>query len=49
MLVGNGPMTALGVTDPRTWRAADWAADILPHLAYAVAAGATLETFEAAG
>ncbi|MEJ8672024.1 hypothetical protein WKI71_37710 [Streptomyces sp. MS1.AVA.1] len=32
----NGPMTVLGVTDPRTWAAADWAADIVPHLAYAV-------------
>ena len=43
MVVGNGPMTVLGVTDPRQWTSADWAADILPHVAYAVAAGATLE------
>ena len=35
MLVGNAPMTLLGITDPRDWSAADWAADVVPHLAYA--------------
>jgi hypothetical protein len=43
MLVGNGPMTMLGVTDPRTWSRQDWTADVVPHLAYAAAATATLE------
>jgi len=38
MLVGNAPMTALGVTSPRTWSARDWAADVAPHAAYAVVA-----------
>ncbi|MBJ7608247.1 MAG: hypothetical protein JF887_02290 [Candidatus Dormibacteraeota bacterium] len=40
-LIGsNGPMTVLGVTDPRTWTASDWASDVIPHLAYgAVTAG----------
>lgn len=28
------PMALLGVSDPRTWRARDWLADALPHLAY---------------
>ncbi len=42
MIAGNGPMTALGVTDPRTWAATDWAADVMPHAAYAVAASAAL-------
>lgn len=37
-------MTVLGVTDPRTWRPVDWAADIIPHLAYAVVAAATIKT-----
>lgn len=46
MLVGNGPMTVLGVTDPRSWRAADWAADVLPHLAYAVVAESALHLLE---
>jgi len=43
MLVGNGPMTVLGVTDPRRWSAADWTADVVPHLAYAAAATVALE------
>ena len=35
VLVGtNGPMTVLGITDPRTWSAADWISDVVPHLAY---------------
>jgi drug/metabolite transporter (DMT)-like permease len=49
MLAGNGPMTVLGVTDPRTWSTIGWAADVVPHLAYAVAATATLDAFETAG
>ena len=40
MLAGNAPMTALRLTDPRQWSAADWASDVVPHVAYgAVAAG----------
>lgn len=40
-LIGsNGPMVVLGITDPRTWTATDWASDVIPHLAYgAVTAG----------
>lgn len=34
MAVSNAPLTLLGVTDPRRWSAAEWAADVLPHLAY---------------
>ena len=34
LIAGNGPMTALGITDPRTWSAKDWAADMVPHLAF---------------
>jgi hypothetical protein len=46
MVAGNGPMTLLRVTDPRTWTATDWAADVVPHLSYALAAAATLELLE---
>ncbi len=46
MLAGNGPMTGLRVTDPRRWRAVDWVADIIPHLAYAAVAAAALDAFE---
>lgn len=46
MVAGNGPMTVLGVTDPRTWSAKSWAADVVPHLAYAVVAAATLDALD---
>jgi len=42
LLAGNGPMTVLGVTDPRSWSAADWISDVLPHLAYGTVAAAVL-------
>ena len=48
LVVGNGPMTALGVTDPRTWSRADWLSDVVPHLAYGIAAGAALEALDPA-
>lgn len=36
-LVGtNGPMTVLGVTDPRTWTLVDWISDLIPHLGYGI-------------
>lgn len=34
MAGSDGPLTALGLTDPRAWSVADWLADALPHLAY---------------
>jgi hypothetical protein len=34
MLAANGPMVVLGLTDPRSWTAADWWSDVLPHVAY---------------
>jgi hypothetical protein len=42
LIAGNAPMTLLGVTDPRSWSAADWAADAAPHLAYGVVTAAVL-------
>ena len=41
----NGPMTVLGVTDPRTWSAVDWVSDVVPHLAYAAVVTTTMDTF----
>ena len=35
--------TALGVTDPRTWGAAGWVSDLLPHLAYGLATATVYE------
>lgn len=42
-LVGsNGPMTALGVTDPRSWSLVAWVSDIVPHLGYGAVTVAVL-------
>jgi uncharacterized membrane protein len=38
MAASDGGMTAAGITDPRTWTSADWARDVIPHLAYGVGA-----------
>lgn len=41
-LVGaNGPMTVLGVTDPRSWSTADWISDVVPHIGYGAVTAAT--------
>ena len=46
VLIGsNGPMTALGITDPRTWSATDWVSDVVPHLAYGVVVTTTMDAF----
>ena len=43
-LIGtNGPMTALGVTNPRTWAGRDWVADVVPHLAYGIVTAGVLQ------
>ena len=34
------PLTALGLTDPRRWSVSDWAADVVPHVAYGAATAA---------
>jgi hypothetical protein len=40
MTVSNGPMTAMGITNPRTWSRADWLSDVIPHVAYGAVAAA---------
>lgn len=34
MVVANGPMAVLGVTDPRSWDVTAWLSDVVPHVAY---------------
>ncbi|MCG5463721.1 hypothetical protein AB0K35_25970 [Micromonospora sp. NPDC053740] len=41
MTMTDGSITVLGISDPRTWRRSDWISDIIPHLAYGLAAAAT--------
>ena len=45
LVASNGPMTVLGVTDPRTWSATDWVSDVVPHLAYGVVVKTTMDAF----
>ena len=46
LVAANGPMTALGITDPRTWSRTDWISDVVPHLAYAVVVKTTMDAFD---
>ena len=46
LLAANGPMTVLGITDPRTWSATDWLSDVVPHVAYSAVVTATLDGFD---
>lgn len=36
------PLAATGLSDPRTWSTVDWAADLVPHLAYGAVVEAVL-------
>jgi hypothetical protein len=49
MVGSNAPMTLLKVTDPRQWSAVDWAADVVPHLAYGAVTAAVDNRLRAAG
>ncbi|OBI13262.1 hypothetical protein A5712_05445 [Mycobacterium sp. E2327] len=43
-LIGtNGPMTVLGVTDPRTWGVVGWISDLVPHFGYGVVTALVLD------
>ena len=42
MVGANAPMTAMKVTDPRTWSVTDWASDVVPHVVYGAVTSATL-------
>jgi len=46
LVAANGPMTVLGITDPRTWSATDWVSDLVPHLAYGAVVTTTMDAFD---
>jgi uncharacterized membrane protein len=46
MAATDAPMASLGVSDPRSWSAADWTRDIVPHLAYGVGVRWVLDATE---
>jgi len=43
MVASNAPMTALNVTDPRTWKASDWVTDLIPHAVFGWVTAVTLD------
>jgi hypothetical protein len=45
LVAANGPMTVLGITDPRSWSTTDWVSDLVPHLAYGAVVTTTLDAF----
>ena len=46
MAAANGPMVAMGITDPRAWSATDWISDVVPHLAYGAVVKTTMDAFD---
>lgn len=46
MVLTNGSLVRLGLTDPRKWSRSDWLSDLVPHLAYGAAGYATLRALE---
>jgi hypothetical protein len=46
MAATDGVSAALRATDPRSWSAADWASDIVPHLAYGAGTVGSFEGFD---
>lgn len=46
LVAANGPMTVLGITDPRTWSASSWLSDLVPHFAYAAVVKTTMDAFD---
>ncbi|WP_188941453.1 hypothetical protein [Nakamurella endophytica] len=47
MLLSDAPLKLFGISDPATWKPADWLSDALPHLAYGATTYATLLGTEA--
>jgi hypothetical protein len=46
MAATDGSMAALKISDPRTWSAADWLSDLVPHLVYGAVTYATLQALD---
>ena len=49
MAATDGSMALLGVSDPREWSAAEWARDVVPHLAYGAGVRWTMDRVDSAG
>ncbi len=44
MVVTDGPIASMGLSDPKKWSTADWLSDLVPRLAYGATAYSTLAT-----
>ncbi len=42
MVLADAPLGLLGISNPKSWSAKDWTADLLPHLVYGTVTYATL-------
>ncbi|WP_329192178.1 MULTISPECIES: hypothetical protein [unclassified Streptomyces] len=49
MALVDGPVVALGISDPRAWAAVDWAADVVPHLVYGAVTAAVAQGLDRDG
>jgi hypothetical protein len=47
MALSDVPLKLLGISDPASWAAADWASDAIPHLLYGAVTYAVLRSAEA--
>jgi hypothetical protein len=47
MAVSDVPLSLLGISDPASWSAKDWASDAVPHLAYGAITSCGLRAGEA--
>ncbi len=45
MAASDLPIAATGVSDPGTWSTADWASDLVPHLAYGLLTAIAYDAF----
>lgn len=45
MAASDIPIAATGVSDPKTWSAANWTADLVPHLAYGLLTAIAYDAF----
>ncbi|THA51664.1 hypothetical protein [Streptomyces sp. A1136] len=46
MAAVDGPIVVLGISDPRTWAAVDWAADVIPHLVYGAVTASVAQSLD---
>jgi hypothetical protein len=47
MALSDAVIAASGASDPKTWSAADWAADAIPHLVYGLALALSFDALDA--